>query len=275
MQVRIPGAPRLAAVRPAPVGPGRSRKIGLIGGAPKSLACAPWLDPSWSFWAHASVAGQIPHQRADRLFDPHPKNVFTVARKNGFKDYYQFLQHCPTPIYMQEHYADIPASVRYPLELVKQQWPGVPLASTTALMIALALLEGVTHLGLWGIDYQHDSEYEDQRPNAEYWVGIAVGMGVQVVIPDVSPLCHQPALIYGYETHSPEQYAERLRKFAAMKVAKRAKGGAFTASRLEPLVGQAGLDAAAAARATDPEWVKEVAKLNDAEPAWLGPPVGV
>lgn len=268
MNVRIPGAPRLAAVRPVPVGPGRPRKVGLIGGAVKSLARAPWLDPSWSFWAHASVFQSIPHMRADRLFDPHPKNVFAVARKNGFKDYYGFLKTCPTPVYMQEHYEDIPASVRYPLELVQQQWPGIPIASTGAMMVALALLEGVTELGLWGIDYQHDSEYEDQRANMELWVGIAIGSGVRVVIPDNSPLCHEPKLIYGYETHSPEQYAKRLADFAAIKKAKGAKGDGFSRSKLQPWTPNG-------PAITDEVWKSEVAKMtNEAPPAWLGVPVG-
>ncbi len=130
LMLHIPGAPRSVAGRPAPVGPGRLRKIGLIGAAARSLACAPWQDPSWTFWAHSSVVHGIPYQRADRLFDPHPKNVFTVERKNGFKNYYEFLQRCPTPIYMQDQYDEIQQSIRYPLEMVRQQWPGVPLGST-------------------------------------------------------------------------------------------------------------------------------------------------
>jgi len=207
------------------------------------------------------VANAIPHQRADRLFDLHPKNVFMMARKNGFKDYFAFLRSCPTPIYMQEHYEDVPASVRYPLGLIQQQWPGVPLASTTSLMIALALLEGVTHLGLWGIDYQHDSEYQEQRPNAELWVGIAMGTGVQVIIPAVSPLCHEPALIYGYQTHTPELFQKRIEQFAAIKAKHAPATEAFSAKRLTQDLSPA--EAQALREKTDPAWVAEVAKFAD------------
>lgn len=275
-QVMIPGAPRAVAGRPAPVGPGHSRKVGLIGGSAGSLRSAPWSDPSWEFWSHSSVVGSIPNLRADRLFDIHPKNIFTMERKNGFVNYYQFLQRCQTPVYMQQQYEAIPASVKYPLDQVQEQWPGVPLGSTTAFMIALALLEGVTHLGLWGIDYQHSSEYEEQRPNAELWVGIAMGLGVQVIIPKVSPLCHEPKLMYGYESHTPELFAKRIAKFAAIKKAAQPPKIGFDSKRLVPCDDQAGLDEAARIIAIkDPAWCREAAKMMDVEPAWLGPPIGI
>ncbi len=275
LTVLVPGAPRLVAGRPVPVGPGQQRKIGLLGAGIKSLACTPWLDPSWTFWVHASSVLSIPHLRADRIFDLHPRHVFTMERKNGFKNYYEFLRQCPTVIYMQNRYEDIPQSVRYPLEMVRQQWPNVPLGSTTAYMIALALLEGVTHIGMWGLDYQAKSEYEEQRPNVELWCGIAMGMGVQLVIPSVSPLCHEPKRLYGYESHTPELYAERLEKKRLMHEALVPKGHLTAQSKLEPIVGQAGLDAAAELRRQkDPALAAAIAAMKDEEPAWL-PKLGV
>jgi len=159
MALFMPGTPRKLAERPAFFGPGRARKIGLIGSAPKSLKYAPWRDPSWEFWAHASAFLAMPHQRADVLFDVHPKHCWQEARKNGFTDYFEFLRRCPTPVYMQNQYKDIPQSVRYPFEEIAQQWPDVPFGSMTAYMVALALYQGVTHLGCWGIDYAHRTEY--------------------------------------------------------------------------------------------------------------------
>lgn len=275
LTVIVPGAPRLVAGRPVPVGPGQSRKVGLLGSGFKSLACTPWLDPSWTFWVHASSLLSIPHLRADRVFDLHPRHVFTMERKNGFKNYYEFLQHCPTLIYMQNRYEEIPQSVRYPLEMVRQQWPTVPLGSTTAYMIALALLEGVTHLGLWGIDYQSSTEYEEQRANAELWCGIAIGMGVQVVIPAVSPLCHEPKLLYGYESHTPELYAARLEKKRLLSKRMPTKGELTKDSQLDPITSQADLAAAAELRRQkDPALAKAIDEMTDVEPDWL-PRIGV
>lgn len=264
MHLTLPGAPKRVAERPVGVGPGRLRKIGLVGGAARSLRFAPWGDPSWLFWAHASTALAIPWLRPDRYFDLHPKHCFMEERKNGFKNYYQFLQQCPIPIYMQQQYANIPASVSYPLSLILQQWPDTSMGSMTAYMIALALYEGCTHLGFWGIDYQHQSEYEDQRTNAEHWVGIAKGLGVHIIIPPDSPLCHEPVLLYGYQSHTPELYAQRKTKFAADKKADGPRGGPFVASRLVPMVdAETEKQASAIRRAHDPVWCLETEKFAE------------
>ena len=263
MIILAPGEQRDPVVRPVPVGPGRLRKIGLIGGAPESLLCAPWQDPSWEFWCHASVTMAVPKGLVARFFDLHPKLCFTEEQKHGFANYYQFLKRCPTPIYMQEQYVEIPASVKYPLDLVVQQWPDTPFGSLTAYMVGLALLEGVTHLGFFGIDYAHDSEYEEQRANAEHWVGIAKGMGVHVIIPKVSPLCHTPLLRYGYETHTPELYTQRKQRVVKYRKQEGPQGGPFQASRLQAADPITAEQAAEIRRTKDPAWTKAMAKMGD------------
>ena len=93
-----------------PPGLGRLRKIALIGTAP-TMWFAPFHDPSWEIWAHNSAAHVCP--RVDRIFDLHPRD-FIEKPKVWMKDYLKWLQRCPVPLYMQEHYADIPQSIRYP-----------------------------------------------------------------------------------------------------------------------------------------------------------------
>jgi hypothetical protein len=273
----IPGAPRKVAGRPARVGPGQQRKVGLTGSGPASIGFAPWLDPSWEFWVHGSSILSIPHLRAERVFDLHPPNVFKVERKNGFVNYYDFIKRLPTPIYMLDRYEEIPQSIRYPLELVRQQWPGVPLGSTTSYMIALALLEGVTHLGLWGLDYQSSTEYDEQRANAEMWVGIAMGSGVQVVISAASPLCHEPKLLYGYESHTPDLYAARIEKKRQLNKHIHTGDATFSHTKLQKIECQADLDAAAKKRAAfNPAFARAMAEMTaEPEPAWLPKNIGV
>ncbi len=219
MSFRVPGAPRISGGRPAPVGPGQTRKIGIIGTSRDTLPLAPWDDPSWEFWAHTSAYHMIPLQRADVLFDLHPKHCWTEGRKNGFDDYYRFLKGNTTPIYMQEQQTEIPASVRFPREKIKQQWD-YEFGSQTAEMVGLALYQGVTHLGFWGVEYS-DFEYTNLRGNTVLWVGIAIGQGVQIVQPKNSRLLKNAHITihgtphvsmelvgdYGYDTHTPERYA--------------------------------------------------------------------
>jgi hypothetical protein len=197
------------------------KKIALIGTAP-TVQFAPWQDRSWEIWSHAS-AGKV-CKRVDRYYDLHPSHVYQEAKKNGFKDYYGWLRQLTVPIYMQKKDLAIPASVRFPFERMRAEFP-YPVGSIGAWMVQHALTEGVTHLGLFGVHYAHASEYEEQRANFEFWLGLAAGRGVQLVIPSVSrltgvtanPLVQEPALLYGYETHSPEMYAERKAKRASYK----------------------------------------------------------
>jgi hypothetical protein len=111
----------------------------------------------------------------------------------------------------------------------------VPFGSQTAWMIALALAEGYDTIGLFGIHYQHETEYAEQRANAELWVGIAYGRGVKVVIPEGCPLAKEPVLRYAYDTHGPEDYAARKARMAAWKAAQEPKKAPFDPGKLVPM----------------------------------------
>ena len=70
---------RLAPPPPTlpPVGVGRLRKIALIGTA-STVDCAPWHDPTWEIWSHASSAAKWP--RVDRSFEMHPECVWRESK---------------------------------------------------------------------------------------------------------------------------------------------------------------------------------------------------
>jgi hypothetical protein len=118
------------------------------------------------------------------------------------------------PIYMQEHYDDVPSSVKYPLEeVVRTLLPNIRrevngqveqvrhFTSSTAYAIALALYldaigeKQVEQIELYGIEMSSDTEYVRQRDGVTFWLGIALGRGKQVVT-------HSPIFLngklYGY-----------------------------------------------------------------------------
>lgn len=194
---------RVAAPRPLsgpvsyePPGLGRLRKIALIGTA-GTWAYAPFHDPSWEIWAHSSAIPLCP--RVDRIFDLHPKTVWQ-KKKSWHKHYQRFLRECPVPIYMHQHYKEIPQSIRFPREQILSEFRRY-FSSQAAWMMALALTEGVTHLGFFGIHYAFSAERTSQRHGCEYWMGFCEGRGVQLVIPPGCPLLHEPKLLYGYENY--------------------------------------------------------------------------
>jgi hypothetical protein len=111
---------------------------------------------------------------------------------------------------MQAVHDDMPASVRYPIERICAVF-GRYFTSSIGYMLASAILEGRDDslkvvdpdaaygwIGLYGIDLAADSEYADQRPNAEYLIGLARGLGIEVVIAEGAALLKADRL-YGYE----------------------------------------------------------------------------
>jgi len=189
-----------------PVAARTVRKIALCGSHSPSLVDAPWEDPSWEFWGHASSRAW--YQRAmDRYFDLHPRACWYRGGKKTAQ-YPKWLASNTVPIYMQTRNAEIPASITYPKGRVLQEFSYAHrrqyFANHAAWMIALAIMEGVTHVGLWGINYSAESEYGTQRGSAEYWLGQLDGRGIAVILPEQCTLLSEPALLYGYESHDEE-----------------------------------------------------------------------
>lgn len=206
--------------RPPLAGLGRARKIAILGGGQSTLRYAPWMDPTWELWAHASCRNQCARM-PDVLFDLHPPSLWrSPVKKHWDTSYLTWLQQNTVPIYMQEHYKDVPASLKYPFSQVIHQFRPY-FTNHVAWMIALALTEGVTTIGLYGCHYESESEYGVQRGCAEYWCGVAEGRGVQIVIPPTCNLLNFPPQLYGYESHPDgvraKEYSAPIAKVPSVK----------------------------------------------------------
>ena len=177
------------------------RKIGLLGSHSASLKWCPWTSPDWEFWGHASSRSWY-RRELDRYFDLHRKECWNKNGKDRTK-YQDWLTTNTVPIYMQDKHPEVPASRRYPKEQILLEFGGVRqyFKNQVAWMIALAISEGVTHLGLWGVNYGHETEYATQRGSAEYWLGRAEERGIHILLPEESTLLAEPKGLYGYESH--------------------------------------------------------------------------
>lgn len=194
------------AVEPTPVYklrsvPGRPIRIGFLGSHETSLKFAPWDDPSWNLWGHASSRFMY-RKPADLYFDLHRKECWTKTNHKGAK-YLRWLASCPTPIYMQDRFPEVPSSIRYPLEKVSFGLVRQYFTSHVAYMIALAVTmePTVQEIGFFGVNYSPDCEYGTQRGSTEYWMGRAEAMGVRLILPPTCTLLADPKELYGYESH--------------------------------------------------------------------------
>lgn len=111
--------------------------------------------------------------------------IYTANRRTDF------------PIYMQKHYEDIPGSVTYPLGEVTKLLGRKYYRSGFSYMAGLAMLMGYKRIELYGFEMGTETEYHYQKPNGEWLLGIAHGLGIDVYLPDNCSLLTGP--VYGYE----------------------------------------------------------------------------
>lgn len=186
-----------AKIKPRPP-IGQQRKIAILGGA-HTIRFAPFDDYTWELWSHHSCRDRC-RREPDLFFDLHPPELWR-GLKSWDPGYLKWLKQNHVPIYMQDAYKDIPSSMRYPFEEMITQFPRGYMTNTAAYMMALAMMRGATHIGVYGCHYATDGEYGPQRGSMEYWLGLAEGRGVHVFIPPTCDLLNRPHLLYGYQSH--------------------------------------------------------------------------
>ena len=186
------------------------KKLAMVGYA-NSWREAPFKDKSFEIWIMNNMYNIAP--RFDRVFDIHDLDeIQNRPQKSDEPKHYETIKTLPKPIYMQDHYDEIPASVKYPLdEMIKEFYipeaMGDKLFTTCTVthMLALAIYEGFEEIHLYGIDEAVDSEYVDEMPGVLYWLGVAYGKGIKIVISPNSPLL-KGFWIYGYEDKPKKQH---------------------------------------------------------------------
>jgi hypothetical protein len=129
----------------------------------------------------------------------------------------EWYRKAPIPVYMPDHYASAPMSIKYPLREIQAWLSEVDpqgfnyFTNTVSFMIALALYEGFDIIHLFGVDMAVGSEYEKQRPSCEFFLGIAKGLKVELYIPE------QADLLKCMERYGMRQPGEEHKKDAFMK----------------------------------------------------------
>jgi hypothetical protein len=186
---------------------GGRRKIAVTGFATSSRGHIPIDDPEWEIWGLNQFYRHV--DRADRWFEIHHNWNEHVVEGT---DYTPDLNNLGIPIYMKDCVPSIPNSVRFPIERLSKQFSRY-WTSTVAFMLGAAIdalltpesrgtdrpvaIEGA-EIGIYGIDLTVGSEYFYQKCCVEYFVGVAVGAGIRVTIPEESAVC-KGTWIYGYE----------------------------------------------------------------------------
>lgn len=167
-----------------------------------------WCDEVWGINAIGDVL------RCDRVFhmdDVRVQEARAAARpESNIAAMLRWLRTHPGPVYTSIVREGYPGMVAFPLEDVLNRKHdgngGAPyFNSTTAYAVAYAIHIGVKQISLWGIDYTLENRHhaEQGRACVEFWLGIAAARGIEITLPDTSPLmdaCEPPARrLYGYD----------------------------------------------------------------------------
>ena len=148
-------------------------------------------------------------KRWDRWYELHEPDLYmgkTGLREEG---YVEMLQKTTTPIYMQHPEPTFPTAIQFPLKEIIATFRDY-FTTSIAYMLAHAAYEhkvlGMTidEIHLSGIDMSAFSEYSEQLPSVTFWIGICEGVGIKVIIPNVSPVL-KSAMSYGRHSERPLQ----------------------------------------------------------------------
>ncbi len=143
-------------------------KIAIVGFASNTRILAPFHDPEWDIWGLNEVAMHMPGIRFDTHFNMHPASEIP-------RDHIDFLT--------KER-----ESGKQVITLEDMNYEGGYYTSQVARVISYAIALGATEIGLFGVNCAASEEYAEQRACIEYWLGVAIGKGINVTLPEECPL---------------------------------------------------------------------------------------
>jgi hypothetical protein len=171
------------------------KTVAFVGMAVSSCALAPFEDPDVEIWALNEMHNWKWLKRADRWFQIHATQLWQrdLAKRNVY-GHREWLKSNPLdiPIYMQYWNEEVPRSIAYPLrEVCAKVFKNVRrgddklkyFTSTFAYMMGIALLEEFDRVELYGFEMAANDEYIEQKGCAEFWIGLAMGLGVEIYLP--------------------------------------------------------------------------------------------
>lgn len=182
------------------------KKIAIVGFT-ASREKAPWGDPSFEIWICNNLWKFCP-DKWQRMYDLHEvEGTQSDPEHEGFlRGNKQKMADGNTTslgdrqVWVFRPQSEWPTAQEFPRDAVTDKL-GRYFTNSISWMIAHALMEGVTELGVYGVDMATGGEYAAQRPSCEYMLGIARGMGIEVHLPKESDLLKLSAL-YGAEDDS-------------------------------------------------------------------------
>lgn len=105
------------------------------------------------------------------------------------------------PMYSTKTFEDIPSSIAYPLQEVSNFFGVDYFGHSIDYMLALAIYQGYDVINTYGLVMSQGSKYTFEKPSTTFWIGMALGRGIEVnIYGDSSLLSTIDGTLYGYKT---------------------------------------------------------------------------
>jgi len=165
-------------------------KVAIVAFSKTTRHFAPFDDPTWEIWGLNEEYRFQWMRRWDRWFQIHPYLDFMRQGNPNDPKHPEWLRAQKPlgepkafPIYMQDQFADVPASIKFPLDEIERDLGINYYCSSISYMLGLAAWMGYKEVGMYGVEMASDTEYKYQRPNGEFWIGFMMGRGVKIHLP--------------------------------------------------------------------------------------------
>ena len=163
------------------------KSICILGKCNKNRDLAPFEDKHIEFWCISQENKPRTIARANLVFEMHSNPKFR-ERLNKFT--------CKSITSDNYPYKEVEEM------LVKHKACKDYIMSSIGYMLAMAIIDKeIDTIYLFGVDMASNEEYGYQRPNTEFLLGLASGMGKRVILPDNTSLLRSVAK-YGTEKHN-------------------------------------------------------------------------
>lgn len=165
-----------------------TKKIAIVCGSPSSEFLAPFDDKSWDIWVLGNRINRFLEKdlRVSAIFEIHDD----LREHGNIEAYANYLVGLNIPMIVGDKFPIIDEHVkRFPYDKAKELYGQTYLTSSSAYMMAMAILLGAEEIAIYGVDMAvDDHEYFWQRPCMEAWIGFAKGKGIKVSIPEISSI---------------------------------------------------------------------------------------
>jgi hypothetical protein len=163
------------------------RKIAIVGNSPTRTQ-APFEDSSWEIWGLNHLISYYP--RIDLHFDVHDTSWVGTDNK-----YYDFIVSNKEKSLLTGTDKRFKECSIYPKDKIIEKY-GDYFTCGISWMIAYAIEQNPTDIGVWGVDCNTNTEYVEQLGSILYLLGMVRGTGIQLHLPEECRLFRKKKLYW-------------------------------------------------------------------------------